>query len=55
MKKVKSVPNNDILSTVWDFKREFPMKDWDGDGQEFFETIDECALLEFFEKLYGLK
>lgn len=39
---------------VMDFKEKYPLEDWDGDGQWFFETVDESDLLEFFYELYDL-
>ena len=37
------------------FKKKYPMEDWDGDAQEFFETVPEEDIIWFFMQMYGLK
>ena len=44
-----------IIEIVKKFKHDYPMKDWDGDSQEFFESVDETDIIIFFEKLYGVR
>lgn len=54
MSKVK-IGDQVASDIVSEFKKQYPMKGWDGDGQEFFERVDETDLLVFFMRLYGLR
>ena len=41
-----------ILKAVLEFRKDHPLDDWEGDAQEFFESVGEDDVVDFFKKLY---
>lgn len=44
-----------LHSKVLQFMVEFPMEEWDGSAQQFFESVPVGDIIKFFKELYEIE